>query len=177
MNAALGIIIGLIVGVAIMFIISYFVGGSLPWVKASSLSTEKIGEILFKASQNTSNDANANAVMNVCAQWVRTFTILSNNEYVYKITENNQEKKYDFTDFKPKDNKSTLNPLVQFTYGDPSTNVAPALNWVKDSEGTLSYKVQINTPAVDKTSSKVNNLPGYTLNNDSGYIEMFRTRR
>ena len=53
MNAALGIIIGLIVGMAIMFAISYFIGGSLPWVKTSTLSTEKIGEILLNASQNT----------------------------------------------------------------------------------------------------------------------------
>ena len=99
MNAALGIIIGLIVGMAIMFAISYFVGGNLPWVKTSALSTEKIGEILLKASQNTSNDANVNAIMDVCAQWIRTFSVLSDNKYVYTVKENNTEKKYDFTDF------------------------------------------------------------------------------
>lgn len=171
MNAALGIIIGLIVGMAIMFAISYFVGGNLPWVKPSSLSTEKIGEILLKASQNTSNDANANAIMDICAQWIKTFSVLSANKYVYTVTNNGNENKYDFTNFMPKDNKAAITPLMQFTYED-TTNEARRLNWVKDNAGIPTYKIQMDTPSVE-SPNKISAIPGYTANNKSGYIEMF----
>lgn len=171
MNAALGIIIGLIVGMAIMFVISYFIGGNLPWVKTSTLPTEKIGEILLNASQNTSNDANVNAIMDVCAQWIRTFSVLSDNKYVYTVKENNTEKKYDFTDFMPKDNTSIINPLMQFTIGEKTTQ-AGSLNWVKDSAGAPSYKIQMNTPSV-VSPNKINTFPSYTKDNNTGHIEMF----
>lgn len=172
MNAALGIIIGLIVGMAIMFTISYFVGGNLPWVKPSSLSTEKIGEILLKASQNTSNDANVNVIMDVCAQWIRTFSVLSDNKYVYTVTNNGNKNKYDFTNFMPKDNKAAITPLMQFTYENAS-NEARRLNWVKDDKGIPTYKIQMNTPTVND-SDKVTAIPSYTADNKpGGYIEMF----
>ena len=115
--------------------------------------------------------ANVNAIMDVCAQWIRTFSVLSDNKYVYTVKENNTEKKYDFTDFMPKDNKSIINPLMQFTLGEKTTQ-AGSLNWVRDSTGTPSYKVQMNTPSV-VSPNKINTFPSYTKDNTTGHIEMF----